>query len=866
MPDIFGHLPLVLRKEGLAKFNGRLFPSELTKTNKSNRRDHADRLKADVKKLSDGWLEIQESRKKSKLPDIEAGVPLLLKIDPTLDLDKLSSVLGFEVVSEEEDGFVIVASQDISLSFFQEKIDQFAEEVRGSANVADIHSIAGDLSQMDRLRIILSERLFEEFADLSGGTEYICDVSIACVGTWTVPTKPNRGKKTDEKWATVEAEWSEERLKAYRAWDKLKDDRLNAINNFITAYNGEVLHDIEGLAKLGFLPDSFSLRVKLPANGLKDFILNYPYIFEVVEPDDIELPQEYSREIREIDSTLVTEAPDETAPTVCVIDSGIQEGHLFLEKAIHKNSSYCYLSSKSSETADLVKNGGHGTRVAGAILYGEQIIMSGNIKHKTWIQNARILDENCSLPKTLYPPVLLRQIVNTYNSGERKTKIFNHSINADTASRRTHMSAWAAEIDKLSYENDVLFIQSAGNINLTSNAPKLGVKELLANGHFYPDYLGHTSSKIANPSQSLQAITVGSVAQSTFANDGWKSFAKRDGDPSAFTRCGLGIWGSIKPEVVEYGGDFLYTDNNPINISTPDIGSDCYPLLLRSTLHGGPAIDRDNVGTSFAAPKVAKIASKLQSLLPDESTLLYRGLIVQSARWPEWASSLNPEERANLLCRIGYGIPNEERATTNTDFRTTFITSGENAIQQSGCHIFQVPIPSEITRPGADYDILVEVTLSYAAEPRRTRKSNRGYLSTWLDWISNRKGESLEAFLTRALKSEDERLNEGQRFGWTIESKTNAGLIADVRRNIGTVQKDWAIVKSNALPDNLCIAVRAHRGWNKDSEASAPYSLVVTLEIVGKEIPIYEPLRTAVTELQTQLSEIETELEIDIEV
>jgi hypothetical protein len=41
----------------------------------------------------------------------------------------------------------------------------------------------------------------------------------------------------------------------------------------------------------------------------------------------------------------------------------------------------------------------------------------------------------------------------------------------------------------------------------------------------------------------------------------------------------------------------------------------------------------------------------------------------------------------------------------------------------------------------------------------------------------------------------------------------------------------------------------------------ANYSLAVTFEIIGKEIQIYEPLRTAVLKLQ---SEIEAEVEIDV--
>ena len=97
--------------------------------------------------------------------------------------------------------------------------------------------------------------------------------------------------------------------------------------------------------------------------------------------------------------------------------------------------------------------------------------------------------------------------------------------------------------------------------------------------------------------------------------------------------------------------------------------------LVRSTLHGGPAFDRDDIGTSYAAPKVTRIAARLQAVFPEESCLLYRALIVQSARWPDWASELTPEQQTALIARIGYGVPDIERATTQfrlshyTDYR-----------------------------------------------------------------------------------------------------------------------------------------------------------------------------------------------------
>jgi len=237
---------------------------------------------------------------------------------------------------------------------------------------------------------------------------------------------------------------------------------------------------------------------------------------------------------------------------------------------------------------------------------------------------------------------------------------------------------------------------------------------------------------------------------------------------------------------------------------------------------------------------------------------------VQSAAWPQWASTLSAAQQAFLLKRIGYGVADLARATTNTDYRTTFISHGEHSISAGECQIFQVPVPEELRRPGDDYDIKIEVTLSYVAEPRRTRRTHRSYLSVWLDWLSNRQGESIEAFLTRALKTYETTADEGTSIGWVIGSRSAWGRLPGVHRNASTVQKDWAILKSNALPEDFCIAVRGHHGWSRDPESVANYALAVTFEILGREIQIYEPLRTAVLELGTRL-EAESELEIEVE-
>lgn len=72
------------------------------------------------------------------------------------------------------------------------------------------------------------------------------------------------------------------------------------------------------------------------------------------------------------------------------------------------------------------------------------------------------------------------------------------------------------------------------------------------------------------------------------------------------------------------------------------------------------------------------------------------------------------------------------------------------------------------------YDILVEVTLSYAANPRRTRRYVKGYLSTWLDWCCSRIGENAETFARRIFETGSIIDDDGD-FNWVLGEATNRG-------------------------------------------------------------------------------------------
>lgn len=457
-------------------------------------------------------------------------------------------------------------------------------------------------------------------------------------------------------------------------------------------------------------------------------------------------------------------------------------------------------------------------------------------------------------------PEVLQDIVDFYHR-QVGTRIFNHSINSSAPCRRVYMSAWAAEIDYLSWQNDILFIVSAGNLP-TVRLPGLSITRKTLTEHFqegcvYPDFLLKDSSRIANPAQSFQALTVGSIAHCMYSKPPLTSVASQD-YPSAFSCTGYGIWDSIKPEVVEYGGDWVKDEGNPPSFSTR---KEVCPELVQTTMGGTPAIAADSIGTSFATPKVTHIAAALAANFPEESCLLYKALIVQSARLPEWTK--NELDLSPAIRMMGYGLPSLERALGNAPNRVTLITKGDTFIQSQQAHIYQVVIPEELQSPAESFDILVEITLSYKAEPRRTRRDKRKYLSTWLHWECSEKGESPDSFLARVLKKSevsDENIEESPQeidsdgegiFSWTIgQQKNHSKRVKDTSRGVGTIQKDWAIVKSFDLREAFCIAVVAHKGWN--NEPQVPYSLVVSFEVINSAISIYDAFVQVQQPLQVQ--------------
>lgn len=825
MPE-FPHLQFVQAYPGTYKYSGGggRGAQDISKANLKRMPDHGRDLKAKIEKISKDWLSYltQENDSEEDISVAANYIPLYLQIDTNvLDEDTLRG-WGIDVVAVESGGYILGVATSADYPRLRAKLDTMINgSMTGVKQMAYVWDILPRGSSIDS--IIKDHQLLNRWETIDDEEEIWIEVDVSVDRPY--PLKPKNATERQEK------AWQ----KDAQIWDDHRDACVAELERLVKKYNGEEISQISQ-------NDTVTYRLKVSGTCLKQIVF-VPHVFAIVEYDPgVELQEKEDNSFVGVNVTVLP--PAHNAPKVCVIDSGMQIRHPLLESAIDPTGSRNYVPGETA-VGDFVRTGGHGTRVAGAVLYSSSIPSSGDIVQPiAWLQNARVLNAGNVMNKRLFPPALMRRIVAEYAG----TRIFNLSVQSNKPSLTTHMSAWAAEIDRLSFDHDVLFITSAGNIS--SDDPlsfRLGIKQHIAAGRHYPIYLAENSSRIGNPAQSSQALTVGSICTDRLVSLTHSSFGERN-MPSAFSRTGLGMWNMIKPDVVEYGGDFVQSISGDF---TPHI--DASPELVTSTMYNMPPVSRAVVGTSFAAPKVTHIVAALAAAFPTYSTLLYRALIVQSAQWPIALESDPHEAKLFHLRTMGYGLPDKSKALENTDSRITFIKEG--LLAKSNAHIYEIQL-DRLNGLADDTLYRLEVTLSYAARPRRTRQTMNKYVSTRLKWQMADLGQTLTSFLTsvdvtlspdtelRELNSSD--VSSPDAVQWQIGAAINRGVIAQkVSRLDSTLQKDWAIVEGYKLSrDRLLFAVTGHEGWDKKSNEEIPYAFVVSITSLAG-VAIYEKISLA---------------------
>ena len=473
--------------------------------------------------------------------------------------------------------------------------------------------------------------------------------------------------------------------------------------------------------------------------------------------------------------------------------------------------------------------------VAGVVLYSKNFSEAPT----NFIRNLRILDQSNNLENN-FPAELIKKIIEE----NLDCRIFNLSINSEGPCRTKHISSWAAQLDLLSNEYNSIFVISIGNLSTEF------INNYISGNVSYPEYLNENVCRIANPSQSMFAISVGSYNTVKFEDEDFLSIEDTE-QISSFSRSGLGMWGSIKPTVVESGGGLQQSKSFPFHVHRK---AETSITTLKSSLNSPGLISKNEIGTSFAAGFVSNLVGKIANLYKDEHSNIIKALLVQSARLP-----LNHFYNPSLISikHFGYGIPSESRALNNSPHRITFYNSGKISAYQG--HIYEVRIPDNLVNQGDEFEVLLEFTLCYTAIVRRTRQKVKSYLSTWLDWDSSKLGESFSEFRLYTMNEIDlvaqDDYNKEQRKSlrgvpWMIQNRINSGINGLIRSD-NAIQKDWAIIKAFDLPDAISFAIKAHKGWD-NKLLPIEYAITFSIEILGQEIPIYNEIA------------IENDLEVEI--
>ena len=245
--------------------------------------------------------------------------------------------------------------------------------------------------------------------------------------------------------------------------------------------------------------------------------------------------------------------PDPSAPLVGLVDSGVRAGHPLLEGAMYEAVALHPAFGGQSEDQN-----GHGTRVAGRILYGDilKAARNGEFDPVAWLASVRILGADGRAPAGASELRLVTEAVrHLARLGVRVINLSFGDAGAPYVSGRS--SALSAVLDTLARRHRLVLITTTGNVRYADLAPQA---QMFAG---WPDYLLDAGHQLLNPSQAALALTVGAIAERDAPSGGaGTAAAGRSRGPAPFTRRGLGIGDAPKPELVADGGNWVYDRGN----------------------------------------------------------------------------------------------------------------------------------------------------------------------------------------------------------------------------------------------------------------------------------------------------------------
>lgn len=618
------------------------------------------------------------------------------------------------------------------------------------------------------------------------------------------------------------------------------------------------LIDIQLSSQLLLFPERMVRLIRANSSQLAELIEQCDFISElrlIKETARFWLTENNSSQVEWVDNLLQrTVFSFGNDIGVCILDTGINNGHLLLAPVLHNNDRHSV-----EPIWGVNDHHGHGTLMAGVSIYGNlQNLLESNenleINHR--LSSVKILPPNGQNDKDLYGAITSQGISRSELAAPNRVQVYCMAVTSEEKIFRGRPTSWSSAIDQLAFgETDGqrrLLVISAGNVREDQDFQN------------YPH--SNVSISIEDPAQAWNALSVGSITEKVIVTDqtynGHSPIADV-GELSPYSSTST-TWEQrkwpLKPDVVVEGGNILKAPNNSI------VGCiDDFAILSTSYRPLNNQFD-SFYGTSASTAYTAWMCAKILSAYPKSWPETIRGLIVHSAEWTEaiinqFAIDVSKKTQLTMLMRIcGYGVPNISKAIQNTESSFTLIAEEEikpfsvnddGRIVAKDMHFFKLPWPKDMLLGLAETKVKFRITLSYFIEPAPGEvgwKDRYRYQSYGFRFEVNNPTETEEEFLKRinlALREEDEIVDTG--------SGAERWKIGSNLRSLGSVHSDiWEATAAEISTCNF-IAVYPVTGWWKERKPldrwreKTRYSLLISLETPEQEIDIYSPIYNLVS-------------------
>lgn len=548
------------------------------------------------------------------------------------------------------------------------------------------------------------------------------------------------------------------------------------------------------------------------------------------------------------------QGPADSAPAVCLLDTGVNRGHPLLSSALSEGDVHAYDPRWRVDDHE-----GHGTALAGVALYGD---LAGALAGQEEVQLRHRLESVKILPPAgendprLWGAITDEAVARAELVAPARARAICLAVTATKGSDAGRPSSWSAALDKLAagYETGTrrLICVSAGNVELEKFAD-------------YP--ASNETQGVLDPAQAWNAITVGAVANRTQITEpdrsGWKPIAAYgDLGPASSTSLTWNANASwpLKPDLLMDGGNAAI-DPSGTQVDSPDSLS----LLTTHRLPIGRQFTTTG-DTSAATALAARFAARLHAQHPDYWPETIRALMIHSARWTDamikrYPASKRSEIEHRLRC-CGHGVPQEDVAFASALNDATVIIQqelqpfgervkdGKKEYVTRDLHLHSLPWPAEVLRKLGDAELKLRVTLSYFIEPSpgdRGGESSYRYGSFGLRFDLKTPTESEKDFVRRvnrqARDEDGKATSKGDSDRWTLGT--------DLRAK-GSVHSDtWEGIGAE-LADKGMIAVFPAIGWWKERHhlgrwaTKARYALVLSIQARELDVDVYTPIKNLI--------------------